>query len=204
MALRRATHRTVAAVTEALETFAFNLAVARLYELNSALGEAERAGEGDGLDWARHKAVSTMARLLAPMAPHLAEEIGWMLHPERGALVCDLPWPEADPALLAVDTVTLAVQVMGKLRATVALPPGADAAAAFAAAEADPNVQRALEGRRVVKRIHVPDRIVNFVNGRMHAFPRSRSGKAGKLWLKPRFHELSRRVAAMALRVRRR
>ena len=162
-ALRRATHRTIAAVTEALETFAFNLAVARLYELASALGEAERAGAEDGLAWARHEAVMTMARLLAPMAPHLAEEIGWMLDPGRTALVCDLPWPEADPDLLAVQTVTLAVQVMGKLRATVALPPGADAAAAFAAAEADPNVMRVLEGRRVVKRIHVPDRIVNFV-----------------------------------------
>ncbi len=164
MTLRRATHRTIAAVTEALETFAFNLAVARLYELASAMGEAERAGAGDdGLAWARHEAVATMARLLAPMAPHLAEEIGSMLDPGRAALVCDLPWPEADPDLLTVETVTLAVQVMGKLRATVALPPGADAAAAYAAAEADPNVQRALEGRRVVKRIHVPDRIVNFV-----------------------------------------
>ena len=163
-ALRRATHRTIAAVTEALETFAFNLAVARLYELASALGEAERAGAGNGgLAWARHEAVATAARLLAPMAPHLAEEIGSMLDPGRAALVCDLPWPEADPDLLAVETVTLAVQVMGKLRATVALPPGAAAAAAYAAAEADPNVQRALEGRRVVKRIHVPDRIVNFV-----------------------------------------
>ncbi len=162
-ALRRATHRTIAAVTEALDTFALNLAVARLYELASALGEAERAGVEDGLAWARHEAVATMARLLAPMAPHLAEEIGWMLSPGRQALVCDLPWPEADPDLLAVQAVTLAVQVMGKLRATVALPPGADAAAAFAAAEADPNVARALEGRRVVKRIHVPDRIVNFV-----------------------------------------
>jgi leucyl-tRNA synthetase len=168
MALRRATHRTIAAVTEALETFAFNLAVARLYELASALGEAERAGAEDGLAWARHEAAMTMARLLAPMAPHLAEEMRWMLNPESPApehptLVCDLPWPEADPGLLAVQTVTLAVQVMGKLRAAVALPPGADAAAAFAAAEADPNVARALEGRRVVKRIHVPDRIVNFV-----------------------------------------
>ncbi len=162
-ALRRATHRAIAAVTEALETFAFNLAVARLYELASALGEAERVGAEDGLAWARHEAVATMARLLAPMAPHLAEEIGWMLDPGRTSLICDLPWPEADPDLLTVETVTLAVQVMGKLRATVALPPGAEAAAAYAAAEADPNVQRALEGRRVVKRIHVPDRIVNFV-----------------------------------------
>ena len=163
VALRRTTHRTIAAVTEALETFAFNLAVARLYELASALGEAERAGAGDDLAWARHEAAAAMARLLAPMAPHLAEEMRSLLDPGQAVLACDLPWPEADPALLAVQTVTLAVQVMGKLRGTVALPPGTDAAAAIAAAEADPNVQRALDGRRVVKRIHVPDRIVNFV-----------------------------------------
>jgi len=166
--LRRATHRTIAAVTEALETFAFNVAVARLYELASALGEAERAaaapeGVEDGLAWARHEAILAMARLMAPMAPHLAEEVQSMLAPGRQALLCDQPWPEADPALVAAETVTLAVQVMGKLRATVALPPGADAATAIAAAEADPNVARLLAGRRVVKRIHVPDRIVNFV-----------------------------------------
>ncbi len=165
--LRRAAHRAIATVTEALETFAFNVAVARLYELASALGEAERVAASDaaedGLAWARHEAVMTMARLMAPMAPHLAEEVQLMLDPERQVLLCDQPWPEADPALVALETVTLAVQVMGKLRATVALPPGTDAAAAIAAAEADPNVARLLAGRRIVRRIHVPDRIVNFV-----------------------------------------
>jgi len=162
-ALRRATHRTIATVTEALETFAFNVAVARLYELASAISEAERAVPDDGLDWARHEATLVMARLLAPMAPHLAEEVQWMLNPESPTLVCDQPWPEADPALVAAQTVTVAVQVMGKLRATVALPPGSDAMTAIAAAETDPNVARLLEGRRIVKRIYVPDRIVNFV-----------------------------------------
>jgi len=170
LTLRRATHRTIAAVTEALETFAFNVAVARLYELASAIGEADRAAAApeaaaaaDGLAWARHEAIMVMARLMAPMAPHLAEEVQSMLAPGRQALLCDQPWPEADPALVAAETVTLAVQVMGKLRATVALPPGTDAATAIAAAEADPNVARLLAGRRVVRRIHVPDRIVNFV-----------------------------------------
>jgi len=163
--LRRATHRAIAAVTEAFETFAFNIAVARLYELASAIGEAERAAAAgvDGLAWARHEAIAMMARLMAPMAPHLAEEVQSMLDPERPTLLCDQPWPGADPTLVAVETVTLAVQVMGKLRATVALPPGSDAATAIAAAEADPNVARLLEGRRIVKRVHVPDRIVNFV-----------------------------------------
>ena len=171
MTLRRATHRAIAAVTEALETFAFNVAVARLYEFATAIGDAERlaaagaadTSEANTLAWARHEAIRTMARLMGPMAPHLAEEVQSMLDPEREGLLCDQPWPEADSALVATETVTLAVQVMGKLRATIDLPPGADAATAVALAEADPNVARLLSGRQVVKRIHVPDRIVNFV-----------------------------------------
>ena len=162
VALRRATHRTIAAVTEALEGFAFNVGIARLYELASALGDAERAPASPGLLAARREAVLTLARLMAPMAPHLAEEVQHLLDP-GALLVAEQAWPEADPALLVVETVTLAVQIMGKLRGTIAVAPGMDAAAAFAAAEAEPNVARLLEGRRVVKRIHVPDRIVNFV-----------------------------------------
>jgi len=80
-----------------------------------------------------------------------------------GALVADMPWPEADLSLAAAETVTIAVQVMGKLRGTVEVPPGAAAADVVAAAEAEPNVARLLEGRRIVKRVHVPNRIVNFV-----------------------------------------
>ena len=162
LALRRAAHRAIAAVTQALEDFAFNVAIARLYELTSAIADAERAPAAPGLAAARREATLILARLIAPMAPHLAEEVQHLLSP-GAALVAEQPWPEADPALVAVETVTLAVQVMGKLRATIALPPGAATATAIAAAEADPNVARLLEGRRVVKRIHVPDRIVNFV-----------------------------------------
>ncbi|HJS87318.1 MAG TPA: leucine--tRNA ligase, partial [Acetobacteraceae bacterium] len=161
--LRRATHRTIAAVTEALEGFALNVAVARLYELANAIGEAERAGDVPGLGWARREAVEMMARLAAPMMPHLSEEIFARLHPHGARLVAELPWPEAEPSLLAADQVTIAVQVMGKLRGTVAVAPDAPAEAVIAAAETEPNVARALAGKRVVKRIHVPGRIVNFV-----------------------------------------
>ena len=77
--------------------------------------------------------------------------------------MAELPWPEADPTLLAVEAVTIAVQVMGKLRGTLLAPPDAPAETVIAAAESEPNVARALEGKRVVKRIHVPNRIVNFV-----------------------------------------
>ncbi len=157
-ALLRALHRTIAGVTEALESFAFNVAVARLYELATALGEAERGGVDTAV---RRVALLVMARLIAPMAPHLAEEVQAILDPDAAVLVADQAWPVADPALLTVNSVTVAVQVMGKLRGTIELPPGASAEVALAAAEAE--VARALEGKRIVKRIHVPDRIVNFV-----------------------------------------
>ncbi len=162
LALTRATHRTIAAVTAALDDFAINVAIARLYELAAALGEAERAGAKPGLAGARRECMLLMARLFAPMAPHLAEEVNHLIEPSA-PLVAEQPWPEADPALIAVETVTIAVQIMGKLRGTVELAPGASADAAIAAAEAEPNVARQLLGRRIVKRIHVPDRIVNFV-----------------------------------------
>jgi leucyl-tRNA synthetase len=162
-ALRRATHRCIAAVTEALESFAFNVAVARLYELANAMLEAERAGEEVGLAWARREAVEVMARLCSPMMPHLAEEIYARLSPEGGNLVAELGWPEAEAALLVAESVTIAVQVMGKLRGTVEVPPDAPADVVLAAAEVEPNVVKALEGKRIVKRVHVPNRIVNFV-----------------------------------------
>jgi leucyl-tRNA synthetase len=167
IALRRATHRAIAALTEALESFAFNVAVARLYELANAIAEAERAAgsagpEPAGFGWARLEALSMLARLAAPMMPHLAEEVHAMLNPGAG-LVAELAWPEADPALVAADSVTIAVQVMGKLRGAVTVAPDAAAETVIAAAENEPNVARLLAGKRIVKRIHVPGRIVNFV-----------------------------------------
>jgi leucyl-tRNA synthetase len=163
-ALRRATHRTIGAVTEALESFAYNVAVARIYEFTNAISEAERGDAGDaGLAWARFEALEAAARLVAPMMPHLAEEMFSKLHPGTDQLVADLPWLDADSALAAAETVTIAVQILGKLRGTIEVAPGADAEVVLAAAEAEPNVARQLEGKRIVKRIHVPGRIVNFV-----------------------------------------
>ena len=161
--LRRATHRCIAAVTEALENFAFNVAVARVYELANAITDAERAPPEPGLPWARREAIATMAQLISPMMPHLAEEVYARLHPSSGHLVAERQWPEADPALLVAESVTIAVQVGGKLRATIEAAPTAPAETVIAAAEADPNVAKALDGKRIVKRVHVPNRIVNFV-----------------------------------------
>jgi leucyl-tRNA synthetase len=128
----------------------------------NAVGEAERAPADAGMSWARHEAITMLVRLASPMIPHLAEEVHALLRPDSG-LVAELPWPEADPDLLVADSVTIAVQVMGKLRATISVPPNAAPDTVIAAAEAEPNVARLLEGKRIVKRVHVPNRIVNFV-----------------------------------------
>lgn len=162
--LRRATHRAIGAVTEALEAFSFNVAVARIYELSNAIADAERGDAGDAsLAWARVEALESIARLVAPLMPHLAEEMYERLHPGRGILVVDLAWPEANAALAAAESIVIAVQILGKLRGAVEVPTGADEATVLAAAAAEPNVARQLEGKRVVKRIYVPGRIVNFV-----------------------------------------
>jgi leucyl-tRNA synthetase len=164
--LRAATHRSIAGVTSALDHFTFNVAVARVHEFANALADAERAvqaGLDPSLDWARVEALQTMISLISPMMPHLAEELNALLHPDAEALVAETAWPVADMALTAVHSVKIAVQVMGKLRGTIEMVPGADAQDVLAAAEAEPNVARLLAGQRIVKRIHVPDRIVNFV-----------------------------------------
>jgi leucyl-tRNA synthetase len=155
--LRQLTHRSIAAVSEALETFAFNLAVARAYELAGALvGESPAEAS---LLWARREAVEILARLVSPMIPHVAEAMNAVLG--GAGLVAMQKWPEAEPALLVRDEVTIAVQVNGKLKGTITVPAGgAEDANLAIASEA---VSVALKDAQVVKRIYVPDRIVNFV-----------------------------------------
>jgi leucyl-tRNA synthetase len=153
-ALERKMHRTIAAVTEALEGLQFNKAVAQLYELTNAIEKAKPSAT-------RSAAVRTLVKLAAPAAPHLSEE-AWSALGERG-MVVDAPWPEFNPALLVEDQVTLAVQVNGKLRDTLNAPRGLDRAAAEALALASEKVQRQLAGSAPRKVIVVPDRLVNIV-----------------------------------------
>jgi leucyl-tRNA synthetase len=156
--LRQLTHRCIAAVTEAMETFAFNLGVARAYELLGALvGGHDGSG---GMLWARREAVGVLTRLVAPMIPHVAEAVNAILDPRAG-LVAVGDWPVADGALLVKDEVTIAVQVNGKLRGTVTVTAGAEKDAVLAVAREA--VTGALKEVTVVKEIFVPDRIVNFV-----------------------------------------
>lgn len=158
-ALRSAIHRAIRDVTEGIEGFAFNKAIAKLYELTSVLAKA--SGDAPGLAEARREGARALALLQRPMTPHLAEEMWAMLGGE--GLVAEAPWPEADPALLVDATVTLPVQVNGKRRAEIAVPSGTDKATIEAIVLADAAVQRALNGATPKKLIVVPDRIVNVV-----------------------------------------
>ena len=159
--LRRATHHSIEAVTAALDSFTFNVAVARLHELANALADSTHTNAED-LDFARFEAARTLSLLCAPMMPHLAETMLGLLEP-NAPLAAERAWPQADPRLLAVRRVTVAVQIMGKLRGTIEVAPDAPASEVLARAEVEPNVARLLAGQRVAKRIHVPNRIVNFV-----------------------------------------
>ena len=111
--------------------------------------------------WALREAYDALARLAGPMMPHLAEEI-WQVLGGKGML-CDAPWPKADPSLTREDSVTVAVQVNGKLRATIELPRDCDKALAESQALADERIRRLLEGKPPRKVIVVPNRIVNVV-----------------------------------------
>ncbi|MEA3035210.1 MAG: leucyl-tRNA synthetase [Sphingomonadales bacterium] len=153
-ALQRKLHQMIAAVGANIEALAFNKAVANLYELANAIEKAAPSA-------ARREAVEAMVLLAAPMVPHLAEQ-AWAAMGGAG-LVADAAWPEADPALLAEDQVTIAVQVNGKLRDTLTAPKGAPKERLEEMALASEKIGRILEGKPPRKVIVVPDRLVNLV-----------------------------------------
>ena len=150
----RALARAIDGIGRDIDALAFNKAVAKLHELANALEKAPASASRDA-------AVRTLPRLIAPMAPHLAEE-GWALLGGAG-LVADAPWPQADPALLVDDSATIAIQIGGKLRDTLTVAKGTDKATLEALALANERVQRSLNGAAPKRVIVVPDRLVNIV-----------------------------------------
>ncbi len=160
-ALRRITHKTIDMVGKDIDAFHMNKAVARIRELSNALTGFAIKQDGDG--WAVREGWEALTILMNPMVPHLAEEM-WVSLGHK-TLLADTSWPKADAALLENDTVTIGVQINGKLRATIQLPANADKETAEKLAMADDNVIRTLEGQTVKKVIVVPGRIVNIVAG---------------------------------------
>jgi leucyl-tRNA synthetase len=153
---RRIFHRTIDAVRGDMRKLQFNTAIARLFELNNRLTAV--VGE---TGTAPLEVVSAMTLMLAPLAPHLAEEV-WSRLGHAESLAYE-PFPEPDPAYLVEEEVEIVVQVDGKVRARVKVPAGASDADHEAAARADERIAQLLEGAEVLKVIAVPGRLVNFV-----------------------------------------
>jgi leucyl-tRNA synthetase len=157
--LRRDVHSAIDDVTADLERFQYNRAVARIYELTNVVSGAVQSGDTNRASL--REALETLIRLIAPMMPHLAEEM-WVTLGHTDHL-SDVGWPIADQALLVAESVTYAIQVNGKLRGTVDLPVGADQDTTEEAARAVPNVVDSIGDKEIRKLIFVPDKLVNFV-----------------------------------------
>ncbi|HEY3520445.1 MAG TPA: leucine--tRNA ligase, partial [Rhodanobacteraceae bacterium] len=160
-ALRRQVHETIAKVGDDIgRRHAFNTAIAALMELLnhvSRFDDMSNAGRA-----VRHEALEAMVLLLNPFTPHLSHTL-WQVLGHGEALIEDVRWPQADPAALVRDSITVAVQVNGKLRGTIELPPAAPRHEAENAALAEPAIAKFLAGQTPRKVIVVPDKIVNIV-----------------------------------------
>jgi leucyl-tRNA synthetase len=161
--LRRAMHKTIRRVTEDVEVFKFNTAVAAMMEFTNALwAYAEQASSGTELSSpAFHEAAGMLIRLLAPLAPHISEEL-WARW--GGAFsVHQQPWPAYDEALTVDETITMIVQVNGKVRDRIVVPAGIDDDEARELALRSEGVQRHLNGQSPTRVIIVQGRLVNVV-----------------------------------------
>jgi leucyl-tRNA synthetase len=153
--LMKATARAVHEVTVGIESFAFNKAIAKLYEFTNTLSRANASTK------AMKHAIRTLAQLMAPMTPHIAESI-WTYQGGVG-LCAGSAWPKADPALLVDDTVTLPIQINGKRRAEIGVPVDMPASGSERIALTVDAVVEFLAGAPVKKIIVVPGRIINVV-----------------------------------------
>jgi len=155
-AVEQKLHATIQKCTEDLEALSYNTAIAAMMEYLNVVRAGGRTPE--------LAAVQPLLVLVAPFAPHLAEEL-WERLGHEGSIFDQASWPEFDPALAVADQVEFVVQVNGKVRARLPMTRGITEEGAREAALADPNVQRFLEGKPIRKTVFVPDRLVNLVVG---------------------------------------
>jgi leucyl-tRNA synthetase len=163
-ALRRSTHKTIKKVTGDIEKdFHFNTALASLMELENAVRDflrkegARNAGDTAALG----EALRTMLMLMGPFVPHVAEEL-WEALGEKESIFKQ-PWPSLVPELLEEEEQTVVVQVNGKVRGKMTLPTGTDEKEVVASALANERVKTHVEGKKVVKTVVVPGRLVSIV-----------------------------------------
>ncbi|MCB1318252.1 MAG: class I tRNA ligase family protein, partial [Leptospiraceae bacterium] len=157
--IRKKTHQTIEAVTQDIEAFHYNKMVAHIRELSNLLGSIDTSDKQNAA--AFREGIEVLIHLIAPLTPHLAEAMWQTLGHDD--LVALRAWPETDSSLLVNDVITIAVQVNGKVRATMDVSPGASREELEKAALEQPNVIRALEEKSVRKVITVPGKIVNVV-----------------------------------------
>ncbi|MCE8525374.1 leucine--tRNA ligase [Ruegeria pomeroyi] len=153
--LLREMHKCIRDVTNGIESFGFNASIAKLYAFTNTLAKS-KAGAA-----AQKQAIMTLAQLMSPMTPHLAEDI-WARQGGKG-LIAAAPWPVADEAMLVDALVTLPVQINGKRRAEISVPADMDKTEVEKLALSTDAVQKALDGAAPKKVIVVPGRIVNVV-----------------------------------------
>ena len=149
-------HQTIQQVSEQVPALQYNTAIAAMMEyLNVARAGGRQPSRAE---------VEPLVCLVAPFAPHIAEEL-WLRLGHEGGIFDGAHWPAFDPVKAEESSVEVAVQVNGRLRGTVSAAPGASEDQVVALAKAEPNVAKHLEGMQVRKIIHVPDRLLNFVVG---------------------------------------
>jgi leucyl-tRNA synthetase len=158
-ALRRKVHQTLAAVTDDFEAFQFNTVVSGLMELLNEMSKAAQQGAASSDAWA--EATSIYLRMMAPVAPHAAEEL-WHRLGHAGS-IHTAAWPEVDAAAAAEDEITLVVQVNGKVRDRLTVPADIGEEAARELALASEGAQKFTEGMTVRKVVVVPGRLVSIV-----------------------------------------
>jgi leucyl-tRNA synthetase len=154
--LERSVHKTIRKVSEDIENMKFNTAIAALMSLINEFYKAKSITRWD---------LISFIKLLSPFAPHLTEEMWQFIgqNPDGNTFLTLSSWPEYDPEKLKEDTIKAAVQVNGKVRATIEIPADCTKEEALAAAKAEPNVKKFMDGKTIVKEIYVPGKILNFV-----------------------------------------
>ncbi len=157
--MRHAVHSTLKKITGDFERLSFNTIVAAMMELTNTLVKAKRSPVAGTPAW--EEALNTFNLMLAPLVPHVAEEI-WH---ERGQTqsVHLQRWPAVDEQAAVRDSVVIGVQVSGKVRGEVEISKSASPQEAIAAARANPDVAKHLEGKATLKEVYVPGRIINIV-----------------------------------------
>ena len=163
LSLRIKTHQTLKKVKDDYERrHAFNTAIASVMELSNKIPKQFITNNSSVSERsAAHEAIMNIVIMLAPITPHLSQHLWWELG--KDTPIIDHAWPEADPELLIEETVEIAVQINGKLRATVNLDPNANQETFENKALADVNVQKYLENKDIKKIIFVPGRLINIV-----------------------------------------